>query len=224
MNRQRVAFFADSFLEVNGVAHTCRTLTALAERHDNPFFVVYGGDETEFSKSGSLGNVVLEALTSGVPAVVTADGGPKFIVRSGETGFIAQTDSAFLRCVLELARDRVLACKMGLAAPAAGDGNELGCCVGGDGNRLASYLRPAGFFSGLKVFCAPADRMRSVTDSATAAAPAAGERPVAHPLAHARRRGHSWSFRGRHVAALGPVQRPDDGEPDRGLNSFGIGA
>ena len=54
MNRQRVAFFADSFLEVNGVAHTCRTLTALAERHDNPFFVVYGGDETEFSNSGSV--------------------------------------------------------------------------------------------------------------------------------------------------------------------------
>jgi len=361
MNLQRVAFFADSFLEVNGVAHTCRTLTALAERHGNPFFVVYGGDETEFSKSGSVthcqlrrgsgsftvdrsfrydllfyrhreaierrlrafapdvvhitgpgdagtlglvlakalgvpicaswhtnlheyagrrlekvmpflpgslrlglgraaergsmqalgyfyqmadsvmapnsellemlaglcgkpgfpmrrgvdtalftparrrrtdsaltigytgrlavekniyflpriedalisagisnfrflivgdgkerdrltsemkhaafpgvlrgealaeayasmdifvfpsrtdtfGNVVLEALASGVPAVVTADGGPKFIVRSGETGFIAQTDAAFLRCVVELARNRMLTGRMGLAA------------------------------------------------------------------------------------------------------------
>ena len=57
-----------------------------------------------------------DRLAAGVPAVVTADGGPKFIVRSGETGFIAQLDSAFLRCVLELARDPVLACKMGLAA------------------------------------------------------------------------------------------------------------
>ena len=52
MNRPRVAFFADSFLEVNGVAHTCRTLTALAERHASPFLVVYGGGETKFSKSG----------------------------------------------------------------------------------------------------------------------------------------------------------------------------
>ena len=68
------------------------------------------------SRTDTFGNVVLEALAAGVPAVVTADGGPKFIVRSGETGFIAQVDSAFLRCVLELARDRGLACRMGLAA------------------------------------------------------------------------------------------------------------
>ena len=54
MNDPRVAFFADSFLEVNGVAHTCRTLTALAERHASPFLVVYGGGETKFSKSGSV--------------------------------------------------------------------------------------------------------------------------------------------------------------------------
>ena len=54
MSNRRVAFFADSFLDVNGVAHTCRALTALAERHASPFFVVYGGDETEFSSSGSV--------------------------------------------------------------------------------------------------------------------------------------------------------------------------
>jgi len=33
--------------------------------------------------------VVLEALASGVPAVVTGDGGPKVIVREGEMGFVA---------------------------------------------------------------------------------------------------------------------------------------
>jgi len=32
---------------------------------------------------------VLEALASGVPAVVTGDGGPKVIVRKGEMGFVA---------------------------------------------------------------------------------------------------------------------------------------
>ena len=83
---------------------------ALAEAYANMDIFVFP------SRTDTFGNVVLEALASGVPAVVTADGGPKFIVRSGETGFIAQTDTAFLRCVVELARNRVLAGRMGLAA------------------------------------------------------------------------------------------------------------
>jgi phosphatidylinositol alpha 1,6-mannosyltransferase len=40
-------------------------------------------------RTDTYGNVVLEALASGVPAVVTDSGGPRFIVRSGETGFVA---------------------------------------------------------------------------------------------------------------------------------------
>jgi phosphatidylinositol alpha 1,6-mannosyltransferase len=54
MNPPRVAFFADSFLEVNGVAHTCRTLTALAATHENPFFVAHGGPETSFHQEGPV--------------------------------------------------------------------------------------------------------------------------------------------------------------------------
>lgn len=36
----------------------------------------------------TFGNVVLEALASGVPAIVTPDGGPSSIIRYGETGLI----------------------------------------------------------------------------------------------------------------------------------------
>jgi glycosyltransferase involved in cell wall biosynthesis len=54
VNPPRVAFFADSFLEVNGVAHTCRTLSGLAGAHGHPFFVVHGGPETQFIQEGSV--------------------------------------------------------------------------------------------------------------------------------------------------------------------------
>jgi phosphatidylinositol alpha 1,6-mannosyltransferase len=57
------------------------------------------------SHTDTFGNVVLEALASGVPAVVTPDGGPKFIVREGETGFVAE-DDRFAEAVAELVRDR----------------------------------------------------------------------------------------------------------------------
>jgi phosphatidylinositol alpha 1,6-mannosyltransferase len=45
------------------------------------------------SHTDTFGNVVLEALASGVPAVVTQHGGPKYIVRDGETGFIAEDEN-----------------------------------------------------------------------------------------------------------------------------------
>ena len=41
------------------------------------------------SHTDTFGNVILEALASGVPPVVTSSGGPKYLVRHGVTGFIA---------------------------------------------------------------------------------------------------------------------------------------
>ncbi len=57
------------------------------------------------SKTDTFGNVILEALSSGVPAVVTAEGGPKFLVSSGITGYVAQTDWDFIRLVNGLITD-----------------------------------------------------------------------------------------------------------------------
>jgi glycosyltransferase involved in cell wall biosynthesis len=47
---------------------------------------------------------VLEALASGVPAIVTPDGGPKTIVRDGVTGCIAE-DADFAEAVAGILGD-----------------------------------------------------------------------------------------------------------------------
>jgi glycosyltransferase involved in cell wall biosynthesis len=54
------------------------------------------------SQTDTFGNVILEAQASGVPAVVTSQGGPRFIVEQGRTGFIAGDDQDFIRLVLFL--------------------------------------------------------------------------------------------------------------------------
>jgi phosphatidylinositol alpha 1,6-mannosyltransferase len=59
------------------------------------------------SHTDTFGNVVLEALASGVPAIVTGDGGPKYIVRDGETGFVGG-DEGFSAAIATLERDRPL--------------------------------------------------------------------------------------------------------------------
>ncbi len=68
------------------------------------------------SRTDTFGNVILEAMASGVPVVVTADGGPKFLVRSGVDGFIAADEESFARCVRQLYDDRALRDNMSAAA------------------------------------------------------------------------------------------------------------
>lgn len=56
------------------------------------------------SHTDTFGNVVLEALASGVPAIVTPDGGPCTIVHDGETGRIA-ADGQFASAVAAVLGD-----------------------------------------------------------------------------------------------------------------------
>ncbi len=56
------------------------------------------------SHTDTFGNVVLEALASGVPAIVTPDGGPRYIVREGKSGCIAG-DEDFASAVASVLRD-----------------------------------------------------------------------------------------------------------------------
>jgi phosphatidylinositol alpha 1,6-mannosyltransferase len=56
------------------------------------------------SHTDTFGNVVLEALASGVPAIVTPHGGPCTIVRAGETGRIVP-DEGFATAVAEILTD-----------------------------------------------------------------------------------------------------------------------
>lgn len=58
------------------------------------------------SHTDTFGNVILEALASGVPAVVTPHGGPRFIIREGETGAIAD-DRDFAQVIGGILRDPV---------------------------------------------------------------------------------------------------------------------
>lgn len=54
------------------------------------------------SDTDAFGNVVQEANASAVPCIVTDQGGPKFIVQEGETGFVAKSLDDFVKYSIEL--------------------------------------------------------------------------------------------------------------------------
>jgi len=80
--------------EFTGVLHG----EALARAYANMDLFVFP------SHTDTFGNVVLEALASGVPAVVTPHGGPKSIVRDGDTGRVVP-DEEFAAAVSGIFRD-----------------------------------------------------------------------------------------------------------------------
>jgi glycosyltransferase involved in cell wall biosynthesis len=82
---------------------------ALAEAYANMDLFVFP------SHTDTFGNVVLEALASGVPAIVTPDGGPPTIVRDGQTGRIVP-DAEFAEAVAGILADPAHHTEMRLAA------------------------------------------------------------------------------------------------------------
>ncbi len=93
--------------EFTGVLHG----EALAAAYANMDLFVFP------SHTDTFGNVVLEALASGVPAIVTPDGGPKTIVRDGVTGRIVP-DGQFAEAIAGLLADPARLAQMRQAARA----------------------------------------------------------------------------------------------------------
>jgi phosphatidylinositol alpha 1,6-mannosyltransferase len=60
------------------------------------------------SKTDTFGNVVLEAMASGVPSVVSTGGGPKYIIRPGVDGYAEPDMETCAQSVLELCNDPAL--------------------------------------------------------------------------------------------------------------------
>ncbi len=58
------------------------------------------------SDTDAFGNVIQEANASAVPCIVTDQGGPKFIVQEGETGYVAKQFDDFVKYSIDLIDDR----------------------------------------------------------------------------------------------------------------------
>jgi glycosyltransferase involved in cell wall biosynthesis len=73
------------------------------------------------SETDTYGNVVQEAMASGVPCVVTAGGGPKYLVRHESDGLVAPDERAFASACVRLARDGELRARMARRAREAAE-------------------------------------------------------------------------------------------------------
>jgi phosphatidylinositol alpha 1,6-mannosyltransferase len=83
--------------QLSATAHFTGVLhgDALADAYANMDLLVFP------SHTDTFGNVVLEALASGVPAIVTPDNGPATIVRDGYTGRVVE-DAGFSSAIIEV--------------------------------------------------------------------------------------------------------------------------
>jgi glycosyltransferase involved in cell wall biosynthesis len=65
------------------------------------------------SVTDTFGNVVLESMASGVPPIVTASGGPRYLVQPGVNGYVTDSMDEILRAVLHLHLSKTVRARMG---------------------------------------------------------------------------------------------------------------
>ncbi len=68
------------------------------------------------SETDAFGNVTQEAFASGVPAIVTDQGGPKFLITPNETGFVAKDLEEFVKFSLQMMEEPETLTKMKILA------------------------------------------------------------------------------------------------------------
>ena len=92
------------------------------------------------SKHDTFGQVVMEAMATGLPVVVTDEGGPQELVDHGVTGFVAD-DDAFVPRVRQLVHSAELRTAMGRNARAAAEARNWTCIFD---DLMDHYSRAAG--------------------------------------------------------------------------------
>ena len=103
--------------------------SCLGFRHGEELAMCHAsGDVFAFpSTTDTLGQAVMESQASGLPALVTDEGGPCRVVRHGETGWVlrASDEAAWVERLVALARDEAERRRQGAAAAAAMAGRPM---------------------------------------------------------------------------------------------------
>jgi phosphatidylinositol alpha 1,6-mannosyltransferase len=94
------------------------------------------------SETDTFGNVILEAMASGVPPIVSDFGGPKFLVEDGVTGRKALSPDDFARMVIEFLADEPQRQKMATAAREAALGRSWSAVFEGVYAHYTEALEP----------------------------------------------------------------------------------